>query len=399
MNAREAAYEVVLRVFEQDAYADRVLRSVARGFDSRERALAQRLAYGTVQRARTLDHAIEQLGRRPVRKLDPPVRAALRLGAYQLAYAEGIAVHAAVNETVELVRRARLERAVAFTNAVLRRLAAGIRPLIESLPDGPLKESYPDWIADVWRRDLGDAAALALMRAQNEAPETVVRLVQGQPPGEETDIPGAYRVARVDEEAVGEGRIWPQSRGSQLAGLVVGSQPGERTLDVCAAPGGKATQLAGEVVGVEINEARARELDENVRTLQASNVTVVQADALALPPQLRDFDRALVDAPCSGLGVLAARPDLRWRARPLPELQLELLRAAAERTKPGGTIVYSVCTINADENERIVDELGLSFDPLGTEWPQFAHPRRPEFLLTLPHVHRTSGFFIARMRA
>ena len=399
MNAREAAYEVVLRVFEQDAYADRVLRSVARGFDSRERALAQRLAYGTVQRARTLDHAIEQLGRRPVRKLDPPVRAALRLGAYQLAYAEGIAVHAAVNETVELVRRARLERAVAITNAVLRRLAAGIRPLIESLPDGPLKESYPDWIADVWRRDLGDAAALALMQSQNEAPETVVRLVQGQPPGEETDIPGAYRVARVDEEAVGEGRIWPQSRGSQLAGLVVGSQPGERTLDVCAAPGGKATQLAGEVVGVEINEARARELEENVRTLQASNVTVVQADALALPPQLRDFDRALVDAPCSGLGVLAARPDLRWRARPLPELQLELLRAAAERTKPGGTIVYSVCTINADENERIVDELGLSFDPLGTEWPQFAHPRRPEFLLTLPHVHRTSGFFIARMRA
>src|SRR5207248_2265226 len=172
MNAREAAYEVVLRVFEQDAYADRVLRSVARGFDSRERALAQRLAYGTVQRARTLDHAIEQLGRRPVRKLDPPVRAALRLGAYQLAYAEGI--------------------------------------------------------------------------------------------------------AGVDEEAVGEGRSWPQSRGSQLAGLVVGSQPGERTLDVCAAPGGKATQLAGEVVGVEINEARARELEENMRTLQASNVTVVQ---------------------------------------------------------------------------------------------------------------------------
>jgi 16S rRNA (cytosine967-C5)-methyltransferase len=297
------------------------------------------------------------------------------------------------------VRRARLERAVAFTNAVLRRLAAGIRPLIESLPDGPLKESYPDWIADVWRRDLGDAAALALMRAQNEAPETVVRLVQGQPPGEETDIPGAYRIARVDEEAVREGRIWPQSRGSQLAGLVVGSQPGERTLDVCAAPGGKATQLAGEVIAVEINEGRARELEENVRTLRASNVTVVQADALALPPQLRDFDRALVDAPCSGLGVLAARPDLRWRARPLPELQLELLRAAAERTKPGGTIVYSVCTINADENERIVDELGLSFDPLGTEWPQFAHPRRPEFLLTLPHVHRTSGFFIARMRA
>jgi 16S rRNA (cytosine967-C5)-methyltransferase len=388
----------VLRVFEDEAYADRVLRSAAAGFEPRERALAQRLAYGTVQRVRTLDHAIETLGRRPVRKLDPPVRAALRLGAYQLAYAEGIPVHAAVNETVELVRRARLERAVAFTNAVMRRLSAGIRPLIDALPEGALKHSYPDWVEDVWARDLGHADALALMRAQNEPAETVVRHVRSEPPGEPTDVPGAFRVARVDEDAVAAGRIWPQSRGSQLAGLVVAARAGERTLDLCAAPGGKATQLEGEVVAVEINEARARELEENVRTLGASNVHVVQADARELPADLTSFDHALVDAPCSGLGVLAGRPDLRWRAQPLPELQRELVHAAAERVRPGGTIVYSVCTINADENEAIVDESGLEVAPLTDEWPRFAHPRRPEFLLTLPHVHHTSGFFIARLR-
>jgi 16S rRNA (cytosine967-C5)-methyltransferase len=385
-------------VFEDDAYADRVLRTAAARLDTRERALAQRLAYGTVQRVRTLDHAIETLGRRPVRKLDPPVRAALRLGAYQLAYAKGIAVHAAVNETVELVRRAGLERAVAFTNAVMRRLAAGIAPLVEMLPEGALKHSYPDWIEEVWTRDLGHEDALALMRAQNEPAETAVRLVRGNPPGEPTDISGAYRVERVDENAVAAGRIWPQSRGSQLAGLVVGSRPGERTLDICAAPGGKATQLLGDVVAVEVNEARARELEANIRTLGATNVRVVQADARALPAELTGFDRALVDAPCSGLGVLASRPDLRWRARPLPDLQLDLVRAAAERLRPGGTVVYSVCTINADENEAIVDASGLDVVPLTEEWPQFAHPRRPEFLLTLPHVHQTSGFFIARLR-
>jgi 16S rRNA (cytosine967-C5)-methyltransferase len=333
-----------------------------------------------------------------VRKLDPPVRAALRLGAYQLAYAEGIAVHAAVNETVELVRGAGLERAVAFTNAVMRRLSEGIRPLIDALPDGALKHSYPDWVEDVWTRDLGHADAVALMRAQNEPAETVVRLVRGEPPGEPTDVPGAYRVERVDGDAVSAGRIWPQSRGSQLAGLVVGAGAGDRTLDVCAAPGGKATQLAGEVVAVEINEARARELEENVRTLGASNVRVVQADARALPADLANFDHALVDAPCSGLGVLAARPDLRWRGQPLPELQLDLVRSAAERVRSGGTILYSVCTINADENEAIVDASGLEIEPLTEEWPQFAHPRRPEFLLTLPHVHGTSGFFLARLR-
>jgi 16S rRNA (cytosine967-C5)-methyltransferase len=402
--ARRAAYDVVRRVFEQDAYADRALSSAAAALDARDRALAQRIAYGTVQRARTLDHAIEALGRRPVRKLDPPVRAALRIGAYQLGYLGSVPAHAAVGESVELVREAGLERAVAFTNAILRRLSEGLRGLLASLPEGDaaeaaLRHSYPDWIAETWWREWGVEDALALMRAQNEPPETVVRLMRGEIAGEPTDIPGAYRVARIDEQALAEGRIWPQSRGSQLAGLVVGSQEGERTLDLCAAPGGKASQLAGDVVAVEKHPGRARELEENLRRLGASNVTVLNADALALQPELTGFDRALVDAPCSSLGILASRPDARWRAEPLPELQLALLRAAAERVKRGGTILYSVCTINAAENEAIVDASGLEPEPLGEEWPAFRHPRRPEFLLTLPHVHGTSGFFIARLRA
>ena len=396
--ARRVAYEVLRRVFEEDAYADRALRGASEGLDDRDRALARQLVFGSVQRVRTLDHAIETLGKRPVRKLDPPVRAALRLGAYQLGFLDGVPRYAAVNESVELVRRARLERAVAFSNAVLRRIADGIDDLLAALPEGPLKYSYPDWIWDVWRRDLGEEEALALMRAQNEPPTVVVRHVRGQSPdGSETDIPGAWEVDRVDERALGEGRLWPQSRGSQLAGLCVGAREGERTLDLCAAPGGKATMLAGEVVAVEVNPARARELEQNARRLGASNVTVVQADGRALPPELTGFDRALVDAPCSGLGVLAARPDLRWRSQPLPDLQLELLLAAAARVRPGGTVVYSVCTVNVDESEAVVDASGLRVEPIA-EWPQFRHPRRPQFLQTYPHLHRTSGFFVARLR-
>ena len=395
--ARRVAYDVVLRVFEEDAYADRALAGAAAGLDARDRALAQRIAYGTVQRARTLDHALEEVGRRPMRKLDPPVRAALRIGAYQLGYLDAVPAYAAVGESVELVRAAGLERAVKFTNAVLRRFTLG--HLAEGTPEeAALAHSYPDWVAETWWREWGAEEALALMRAQNEPPETVVRLVRGEIEGERTDIPGAYRVERVDEQALADGRIWPQSRGSQLAGLAVGSREGERTLDLCAAPGGKATMLAGEVVAVEKHPGRARELEENARRLGAANVTVVNADGLALPPELTGFDRALVDAPCSGLGILASRPDARWRAEPLPELQLALLRAAAERVKPGGTVTYSVCTINAAENEAVVDALGLEPEPLGDEFPEFRHPRRPELLLTLPHVHRTSGFFIARLR-
>jgi 16S rRNA (cytosine967-C5)-methyltransferase len=391
-------------VFEQDAYADRVLRTASAGLDDRDRALARRLAFGAVQRVRTLDHAIETLGRRRVHRLDPPVRAALRLGAYQLGFVDGVPRYAAVNESVELVRAARLARAVPFTNAVLRRLADGIGPLLDSLPEdtaraAALRHSYPDWVADVWWRDLGADGARALMRAQNEPAELVVRLVRGEIDGEPTDVPGAWRVSRVDETALAEGRMWPQSRGSQVAGLAVGSREGERVLDLCAAPGGKATMLAGEVVAVEIDEARARELEENVRRLGATNVRVVVADGRELPPELDGFDRALVDAPCSGLGVLNARPDLRWRAEPLPELQLELLHAAAARVKPGGVVVYSVCTVNADEAEAVVGASGLEVDAtLGDEWPAFRHPSHREFLQTLPHVHGTSGFFIARLR-
>lgn len=397
--ARAAAYEVVRRVFEEDAYADRALRSASEGLDERDRALARQLAFGTVQRVRTLDHAIETLGKRPVRKLDPPVLAALRLGAYQLGFLDAVPHYAAVNESVELVRRARLERAVPFANAVLRRVGEGIGPLLAALPDGPLKHSYPDWIWDVWLRDLGEEETAALARAQNEPPPVVVRHVRGQTPdGSETDVPGAYEVARVDEEALHRGEIWPQSRASQVAALALRSEPRDHVLDLCAAPGGKATMLVGHVTAVELNEGRARALEENARRLGRRDIRVVVADGRHLPPELTGFDRALVDAPCSGLGVLASRPDLRWRSQPLPELQLELLRAAAARVRAGGTIVYSVCTINADEGEAIVEASGLEVEPI-RGWPHFRHRTRPEFLQTLPHVHRTSGFFVARLRA
>jgi 16S rRNA (cytosine967-C5)-methyltransferase len=385
----------VRRVFEEDAYADRAFRPLADGLEPRERAFAMQLAYGTVQMVRPLDYAIEELGKRPVRKLDAPVRAALRLGAYQLAHMGSVPRHAAVNETVELVREAGLERAVGFTNAVMRRLADGIEPLLaglgESTPaDSALKHSYPDWVAQAWWREWGAEAALALMRAQNERPETAVRTPEGP-----------RVVDEIPPEWIDEGRVWPQSRGSQLAGSAVGVQPGERVLDLCAAPGGKATQLAqvaAEVVAVEKHPGRARELRENAARLGATNLEVVAADALELPRDLTGFDRVLVDAPCSGLGVLNSRPDLRWRAQPLPELQSAILATALERVKPDGTVTYSVCTMHRPENEEIVDAAGATIEDLGVEFPDYRHPRRAEFLLTLPHVHGTSGFFVARLR-
>ena len=395
--ARRVAHRVLVRVFDEGAYADRAFAGEAADLDVRDRGFAQRISYGAIQRVRTLDHAVEAIGGRAVAALDVPVRAALRLGAYELAYLDGVPARASVNEAVELVRVAGAGRATGLVNAVLRRVAEQIRPLLDGLPEdtpkhAALKHSYPDWIAETWWREWGGDEALELMRAQNEPAETAVRVVGT---GE------ARVVDRIKPEWLEQGLVWPQSRGSQLAGLAVGAQAGERVLDLCAAPGGKATQLAeraAEVVAVELHPGRARELEKNARRLGAQNVTVFNADARELPAELAGFDRVLVDAPCSGLGVLASRPDLRWRAQALPELQLELLRVAADRVRAGGTVTYSVCTIAAAENEQVVEASELEVEPLGGEWPEYAHARRPEFLLTLPHRHHTSGFFIARLR-
>ena len=274
--ARRVAFNVVRRVFEDDAYTDRALAAAAERLDTRDRALAQRIAYGTVQRRRTIDHGIDTLGRRPVRKLDPPVVAALRIAGYELGWGETPA-HAIADDAVELVREAGLERATAFTNAVVRRLAEGFRALVGSLPEGPLKYSYPDWIHDVWVRDFGEEEAIALERAQNEPP-----------PQEE------YR---------------GMSAASKLAAVVVGSQPGERVSTPARHPATRTLLLEGDVTAVELNPGRARLLRERVS--DTGHVRVVQGDVRELDET--GFDRALVDAPCSGLGVLNRRPDLRWR--------------------------------------------------------------------------------------
>ena len=233
------------------------------------------------------------------------------------------------------------------------------------------------------------------MRAQNEP------LGAGRPVGRprralRPTSRALYRLERGEARRRRGAAHLAQSRGSQLAALALGSQDGERILDACAAPGAKATMLRGEVTAVELHPGRARELEENVRRLGVTNVHVVNTDIRELAEQRvrpRARRRAL-------LGPRRPRPPARprWRAEALPELQLELIHAAAERTKPGGTLVYSVCTLNADENEAVVDASGLEPEPLGEEWPQFAHPKRPEFLLTTPHRHGTSGFFIARLR-
>ena len=418
--ARRCAYAVITRVFSKGAYADAALQAEAAGLDARDRALAMRLAYGTIQRSLTLDHVIAGLAERRPERLDEPLREALRLGLYELLYLQGQPEYATVAEAVELAKQ-HARAGHGLVNAVLRRAAReGAASLLGGLSDetpeqAAVKHSHPEWLARMWWGALGPEQARALMAADNEPAEFALRantlvadagsLAARLPVKSHGDerIPEALVLDEPfdlhSSKLWSGGALIAQSRAAMLVSRELEPQPGERALDLCAAPGGKCTHLAalmqarGEVVAVERDRRRAGALVRTTRRMHAGNVRVELADA-ALARAEEPFDRVLVDPPCSGLGTLQARPDLRWRIREpalaeLAQLQRTILDAGAAALRPGGLLVYSTCTVSPDENERVIDAFLDSRPDFGLEGAA---------LQTMPHRDHTAGFFIARLR-
>jgi 16S rRNA (cytosine967-C5)-methyltransferase len=429
--ARACAYAVIRRVFEDGAYADRALHGEARRhrLDPRDRALATRLAYGVVQRRATLDHVIAELAGRPVERLEPAVRAALRLGLLQLAFLDRVPAHAAVRESVELAKQTSRGGA-GLVNAVLRRAAREAPAIVASLPDATageaaIKHSYPRWIAELWFDALGTDEARALMAAGNEPAEAAVRVNTLKT--DQLDLPVPTRPADHLPEGLivdapfdafaspqwEQGLFMPQSRAAMAVARALDPQPGERILDLCAAPGGKTTHLAAlirnkrRITAVERHEGRAKALARTAKRMGATCVDVRTADATT-PQETGHYDRVLVDPPCSDLGTLAARPDVRWRKQAetpaaLAVTQGQILDRAAAALRPGGVLVYSTCTISPAENEQTIAAFlerreDFAYDRLPSGLPVWDHPSVPGCLQTLPHRHGTDGFFIARLR-
>jgi 16S rRNA (cytosine967-C5)-methyltransferase len=415
MTAREVAFRVVRRVAD-GAYADRAFRAEAERarLSSADRAFAQQLCYGTIQRRLTLDCVIGRLSDRPLERLDPPLLDALRIGIYQLLFMDSVPDHAAVAETVELAKATK-GAGYKFANAVLRRATREASAVLAGLDDrdpndASILHSHPRWLVDLWWDALGPDQARALLAADNLPAEHAIRvntLVTG-PEQVRAQIPASHTDPELSEALVLDsafdiqgselfetGAITPQSRASMLVARTLGAQPGEQILDMCAAPGTKTTHAAAlasgqaQITAVEQNPARADDLRANCERMHVTSVDVIVQDARRVGG---NFDRVMLDAPCSNLGTLARRPDARWRKTPeqvdeLARLQSELLDAAARVTKPGGALVYSVCTISPHEGP-------LQLERFRERHPGFIERSRRQ---TLPPTDGTDGFFIARM--
>ncbi|MGQ0519991.1 MAG: transcription antitermination factor NusB [Actinomycetota bacterium] len=368
-SARRLALEALERI-DAGAYANVVLPSLlgAGTLDRRDRAFVTELVYGTTRMRRACDWLIDRLVDRP---LEPEVRNVLRLGVYQVVFLR-TPPHASVSATVDVAPT----RARGLVNAVLRRL---LREEPPRWPDPPTRLSYPDWVVRRLAADLGGARAEAALEQMNEAPP-------------------------VTERADG----YIQDRASQDVAAFVGVEPGQRVADVCAAPGGKATAMAGAgaavVVAVDLSPERTALVADNVARLDLANVAAVVADATEPPFRPGWADRVLVDAPCSGLGVLRRRPDARWRVQPddvprLAGLQRALLAAAVPLLRPGGVVVYSVCTLTRAETVEIDEWLAGAFPGLEAQ-PAPGPPWEPlgRGALLLPQAAGTDGMFALALR-
>jgi 16S rRNA (cytosine967-C5)-methyltransferase len=445
---RRVAFEVIRATFEDAAFTERAFREVAGrlGLEGRDRAQAQRLAYGAVQRRGTADAAIERLTGRPVARLDAPVATALRLGIYELLFADATPDHAAVDQAVEQTKASGAAHAAGLVNAVLRRAARERAELVEELLSddstpgtAAVAHSAPPWLARMWWQELGAESARLLLAACNDPAEVALRAA-----GDREALLSELRAEGVRAEAaqgpwplaapegvvvrgqtgeaagklIAAGRATPQSRGSMAVVEVLDPQPGEHVLDLCAGPGIKTGQIAarmedrGETISVEIEAGRATDVSEQAARLDLRSITVVEADAAAAP-MAPHFDRVLVDAPCSDLGALASRPDARWRKSPraierLAQVQERLLENAVQALRPGGVLVYSTCTISRRENEDRIAALlaaaergalpGLAVEHLGERSPSLASPHDGRCLQIRPDRDRTTGFFICRLR-
>lgn len=428
--AREAAFAALCACEKQGAWSDQAIKneSKKKALTPRDAALAANLCYGVVQNQLLLDHWINKHSKTPCHKLDLAVRISLRLGLYQLYFLDRIPANAAVNESVNLVRKyTKNKGAAGLTNAVLR---AFQRADGEVLPDESfLRYSHPQPLVGLFEQELGGSAE-ALLAVNNTPADTVIQvntlkttsqaLVESlDQAGAEAEIhpwmPNCLCVRKSGDleqlAAFQRGEFYVQDCAAKLAAMIAAPKPGDKVLDACAAPGGKSFACAiamgdrGEILSRDLHENKLRRIQNGAKRLELSCIHTASADARVFQAEYDQyFDVVIADVPCSGLGIIRKKPDIRYKnlsdTENLPSIQLDILRNVARYVKLGGTLVYSTCTVLHRENEDVIqaflaENKEFHLEPFFVSGPIGA----TDGTITLwPHIHGTDGFFIAKLR-
>ncbi|MGV2826762.1 16S rRNA (cytosine(967)-C(5))-methyltransferase [Myxosarcina sp. GI1(2024)] len=441
-NARQLAFLALKNVYQQQAYTDvaldRVLRS--HSVERIDRGLVCELVYGVVRRQRTLDTLIDRLGKKTARQQPLDLRIILHLGLYQLRYSDRIPVSAAVNTSVELAKTNGLKKLSGVVNGVLReylRQAERSDPL--QLPDDPVGKlgilhSFPDWIVKIWLEQLSLAETDRLAAWFNQSPQIDLRVnmlkttvtevaaaleAQGVSVAPVPHLPQALRITGNAGEITslpGYRQGWwvVQDASAQLVSHLLAPQPEETIIDACAAPGGKTTHIAelmgdrGKIIACDRATKRLQKVKANAARLQLKSITIQSGDSRILNEFKATGDRVLLDAPCSGLGTLGKRPDIRWRQTPaaiekLFTLQRELLEEVATWVKPNGVLVYATCTLNYLENEKVIQSFLKHHSNWRVQLPRASSPAShfvtsEGSIKVYPHRNDMDGFFMVKLK-
>lgn len=446
--ARDAALRVLLAVEKEGAYANLALQKITRAFKlgADDIALLTELVYGTLRMLGTIDWVIDRFSRTPVSSMNHLVRNIVRIGVYQILFLDRVPPRAACNEAVEQAKRWRLDGLAGFVNGLLRSIARKREeipypdPEVDPLAYISVRYSHPRWLVERWLNRFGKEETIALCRANNKPAPLVIRCNTLKiSPGElQRELERENILTRpstlVSEGLVAEkftslpelqsfrdGYFTVQDESSMIASLVLSPVPGSFVIDACSGPGGKTTHLAqimqnrGRILALDVHDHRLGLVAEACKRLGVSIMEPKLMDARELPNQLREkAEYILVDVPCSGLGVIRRRPDLRWRVQPgdLPQhagQQLEILKSAARCLVDGGVLLYSTCTTEPEENTGVIEQFLAECEefqeedlslrlPFPLVWEEDKANARSGFLQLLPHRHGTDGFFLACLR-